>query len=335
MKLVVYGNQDLETLEKWCVEIFSAVPNYQKPVLEYKEMPFDNTNYPGLWKIAPIKDEDHLIFVWTLDNFDPVYKSNPSKYYSHIFGFEGRDSLLSLLIDEGLALTLWAGGRTEMKLFTKFTINIKLTKKGLENYKDVVAYVFKYLQLVKKAGPSKELFEDLKNTKHLKFDYQDKQRPLDMAVDLALNLQQYAIEDAIRVEHLFEEYQPELLQKTIDSFGLENLRIVLKSKSLEKECDQVNKWYQAKYKSEPFPKEIVELYENPAIEPKFSKKKLGLPPKNPFIPQNFELLAKDVKDLPEYPTKIRSSEFSEVYFKQDNHFKLPKTDIKVKLYTNE
>ena len=47
--------------------------------------------------------------MWFLDNMVPRYVSNPHKYISHLLGHEGENSLLALLIEEGLALELTAG----------------------------------------------------------------------------------------------------------------------------------------------------------------------------------------------------------------------------------
>ena len=52
-------------------------------------------------------------------------------YFSHLFGHEGENSLLSYLISEGLALELSAGGDHELWAFSTFLIEITLTKKGL------------------------------------------------------------------------------------------------------------------------------------------------------------------------------------------------------------
>ncbi len=38
----------------------------------------------------------------------PHFRSNPHKYITHLFGHEGENSLLALLIEEGLALELGA-----------------------------------------------------------------------------------------------------------------------------------------------------------------------------------------------------------------------------------
>lgn len=51
----------------------------------------------------------------------------PDDYLSHIFGHEGKNSLLSLLIDEGLAVELASYSENCMNLFTIIGFKISLT----------------------------------------------------------------------------------------------------------------------------------------------------------------------------------------------------------------
>jgi insulysin len=68
------------------------------------------------------------------------------------------------------------------------------------------------------------------------------------------------------------------------------LNIMLRSKSLEKETDQQEKWYGTKYKVEEFPASLLEKINNPKID--FKRKVLDLPPENNLIPKNFDILPK-------------------------------------------
>lgn len=72
------------------------------------------------------------------------YREGPLKYFSHLFGHEGENSLLSYLKQEDYAMELSAGGDSELGILSDFAIKIVLTQKGLQNYKKVLAAVFKY-----------------------------------------------------------------------------------------------------------------------------------------------------------------------------------------------
>ena len=102
------------------------------------------------------------------------HESQPLNYFTHLFGHEGENSLLSYLISEGLALALEAGGDHEMSSFSSFMVNITLTKVGLENYEKVVEAVFQYAQRVRDAGPQIKIVEECRDLGVMKFQFADK-----------------------------------------------------------------------------------------------------------------------------------------------------------------
>ena len=79
---------------------------------------------------------------WILPCYEKEHTSQPLNYMSHLFGHEGENSLLSYLISKGLALELSAGGDHELASYSNLTVEIVLTKKGLENYESVIEAVF-------------------------------------------------------------------------------------------------------------------------------------------------------------------------------------------------
>ena len=82
-------------------------------------------------------DKDELVIYWVLPNCQKEYKSQPLQYLSHLFGHEGKHSILSYLKKEGLALSLQAGCGHELDIQSDFHIRISLTQKGLFNYDEV------------------------------------------------------------------------------------------------------------------------------------------------------------------------------------------------------
>jgi insulysin len=91
---------------------------------------------------VPIKDKDILSLYWFLPYVQREYKTQPLKYHSNLFGHEGENSLLSYLIAEGLALELSSSYDHELFHFSTFSVDVTLTKKGLENIERVIEAVF-------------------------------------------------------------------------------------------------------------------------------------------------------------------------------------------------
>ena len=253
-----------------------------------------------------------------MEDLNPFYKSNPAKYVSNLMGHEGKNSLLSFLIDEGLALSLSAGHMNEKGMFSRFLVSITLTEKGLENYEEVCRIVFQYVKMLKETGVQERVFTELKDILKFKFDFKDKENPMTYTTHLSNFMQYYPYEDVVRLPFLLEEYKPDLFQSFIDRLTVDNMRVGLFSKSVEDECDQTEKWYGTPYSCKPFTEEFKQMFENPGIM-KSSKSSLILdvPPQNRFIPQRFDIKAKEkvAIERQEYPEMIYHSDKLEIWFK--------------------
>ena len=187
MDLVISGKHSIKQLEEWAVEKFGdvvdkgvEVPDYKKPVLPYTE-----ANLGQIVKFQPIKDKDTLEISFILPYVEDQYKSNPLKYFAHLLGHEGENSLLSYLKKEDYALDIYAGGYSHTVSYSDMGVVITLTQKGLENYQKVIAAVFKYTQRLVEVGPQPWVFEELRSVGQMQFDFIEKDDPLDYASELA------------------------------------------------------------------------------------------------------------------------------------------------------
>jgi insulysin len=118
MKLVVYGQDDIDRLSKFVEEQFNEVKDHQFGKFKILEHPFGEKALGKLIKLVPVKDKRVLELTWFLPDQSPSYKYSPSKYVSHILGHEGKGSLLSFLISQGLATALSAGGSDSYECYS-------------------------------------------------------------------------------------------------------------------------------------------------------------------------------------------------------------------------
>jgi insulysin len=193
MKLVVSGKHSLEQLEQWVVAMFSEVENKDVvvPNLGLPKMPYDQDNLGTIQRFKPIQDKDKLMIYWILPYCEKEYKTQPLRYFSHLFGHEGENSLLSYLAQEGYALGLSAGEDHEMGIYSDFYLDIALTKKGLENYEKVAQAVFKYAQRLVETGPQNFVHEECKTLGKIKFDFADKGEAIRYCINLASRMQNF------------------------------------------------------------------------------------------------------------------------------------------------
>lgn len=328
MKLVLYGNESIEEIEKKAIDFFSPIIDQKIGSIEYKEMPFISENLAKIYFVKSIRNSEKLKVVWYVENLRPYFKSNPASYITFLIGHEGKNSLLSYLIDEDLALELSAGFSTEMNLFSTIEVSIKLTKKGLDNYLEVCEILFKYLQMLKEKGVQKYIFEEKKYINELKFDFKEKEKPDGYVIPLSSNMQIFPIENILNHNFLLEEFQPEIIKKFLDQMLLENMRIYVISESFEN-LDSTEPIYGTQYTEKNFGPEIINIFNNPALNPKKTKKKLDLPIANLFLPKN---LSQKEEISTEFPEKILTTNQSEVFFKKDNKFLTPKSNIHLRVF---
>ena len=321
MNLCVYSKKPMEELVKFVEELFSKVPkieNFKKP--KYDEvMPYDETNLKYLYKIMPIKNVDQIAFEWYLP-FCENYYANPLTYLAHVLGHEGPNTLTSSLFKDNLCNSLLAGPTNKSNTYMTFSISTSLTKKGLKNFKEVILRVLKYVKIIQGQKINERFFKDLKNVYQLKFDYKNKLSPSKATERYVSLLMDYKPEDVLFAGNIFKEYNEPLIRKYLDLLTLDNLNIYFISNSFEKECNLTEKWYGSKYCKEKIniTEEEINAYDCGHV--------LDYPPKNKFIPNNFDIFPFS-NTTERFPKKIIDEKNCEVWYLQDKIFKKPKAYI--------
>lgn len=113
------------------------------------EHPYNENTIGKFIKIVPVKDRRVLDLSWVVNNYGSSYKYSPAKYVSYILGNEGKGSLLSFLIAEGLATSLSAGGADSFDCYSEFEVSVSLTDKGVQNINEVIRYVLYFIKMLK------------------------------------------------------------------------------------------------------------------------------------------------------------------------------------------
>ena len=323
MYLIVYSKLPLDNSIKLVEDYFSLVPkreNYVFPRFD-KIKPYNKDILGYFYKIVPVKDEDKINFTWYLP-FCENYYAKPLKFLSSLFGHEGPNTITSFLKRDNYITDLVSSEKNYEKTFSTFELEVTLTEKGFDNYKEVILLILKYIKAIQEKKINERYFNENKNITQLKFDFKDKMEPIDFTEKYAEYFMLYKPEDVFTGDTLFKEYNEELIKKYLNLLNLDNLNIYFESQSLEEECDLTEKWYGTKYSKEKITitKEEINSYK--------CDYNFDYPPENKFCPQNLDVLP-TVENAPKYPEKIISEENCNVWFLQDNEFKLPRGRIKV------
>lgn len=323
MSLVVYGSESIEELEEMVNGNFLQIED--KEVMKSEFHGVKAVKEPGITKLVPVKDNKAVRFVWTVESCSKYYETKPDGYLGHLLGHEGKGSVLSVLKSAGLAEELYSFYNEDFSFCSFFTVEVKLTEKGLRCYEDVVEIVFAYLQLIKQEQPQEYVFNELKQVAWAEFLFRNKKDPYGYCQKLCSRLTRFPPQQVITGPELYTKFDTEVIKKLTDSLQFNNLQIFLVSQNYEKSLLDQEHYFGTYYKYEPVSDQLKSKILNPRV---FD---LSLPVPNPYIPDTFEVLP---GSLSKYPEKIKESSQLTLFYKQDNKFLVDKVYGQLVIHCN-
>lgn len=332
MALAVLGSESLDELEVYVREIFSDVPNYNFPDLySSAPVPFDCSVMGTVTQVVPINNLNEIKLLWIWPSVVGLYETKPQRYLSHLIGHEGKGSILSMLRNLNYATELSAGSEGyQYKNYSGFFIHIDLTEQGLAEYLQVIRIVGAYLNLVKVSGVQDWIFQESKLMCEAEFQYKSKSQPLSLVSSLSRDMHRYPAEHILDGPDLIVRFDPEKINEFLSLMTPDNCRVYLLSQSFSGSTDLTSRWYGTQYKIDAFTSEIVEALSVKEFQhPTFS---LHLPPMNPYIPTNLEVLPEGPEALPQL---IYNEKGQFVWHKQDDTFKRNKMIGLLNIETND
>lgn len=321
MSLAVLGKESLDELEELVTSLFEPVKNKKVDAPVWEEHPFTEKQFSTCTYVKPVKDIRNLNIVFPCPDTRHLYKTAPSSYLSHLLGHEGPGSILSVLKNLGWSSSLVAGSRPSPRGFGFFAVVVDLTEEGMEHVNDIIALIFQYINLIKKEGITKWIFDENAKIGKMIFRFKDKESPRNYISTLVHYLQEYPLDDALTGPYLVSDWQPELIKDILNNFTPNNIRVAVLAKNLNVELDSEERWYGTKFKTEPIKKSVLDYWNGIGLHDE-----LKIPERNSLIPDNFDLYPND-DDINDLPQIIEDNALMRVWFKQDDIFKLPKANL--------
>ena len=227
--------------------------------------------------------------IWAFPAMQGKYRSKPHSYLGHLLGHEGKHSVFAVLKKYGLALGISAGLRTNAKQFSLFSVTVLLTEKGVERVETVLEVFFAYVCMLKATGPQNWVFEELKLISDLEFRYKSKENAMQYVHVLASSMQKHPPKDVISALNLVIDYSPEEISELVELLTPKNAIVFLIGKNNSDESWETEKWYVPEYKITKMTEELTEKLTNSSFsDPEI---RLDYPPKNHFLPTEFNILA--------------------------------------------
>lgn len=323
MKLVLLGRHDLDELEQLAIAKFSQIVNKKKIAPSFQgEILRKGHELGAIYTFKPVKEVRNLELCFPIPECDPFWRSQPSHYISHLIGHEGQGSILSYLKKQGWVLYLGAGGSNASPGTDFFKINMELTLTGCQCWQRIVEVIFAYINILKKEGIQKWIFEELRLTSEAQFRYKERSPASRFTSSTAGKLHSPIEKRYILGSSIPREFRREEIEKVLDALNYENFRVALADPALTGECE-TEKYYGTSYRLERLPKDLLQ---NCSPDSPIHIAELHLPIKNNFIPENFDTHRKDISSRITRPTLIKSTDMTRLWHKKDDTFWVPKAN---------
>jgi secreted Zn-dependent insulinase-like peptidase len=314
MTLAVVGKEPLSTLKEWARKKFSGIPNTGKTRLESDVPLFTPGKLPARVNIEPIKDRRNLSLNFPVPSVEKHVRSKPTQYISHLLGHEGPGSLLSLLKQKGWSDGLSAGLGVSLPKSATVNVSVKLTPAGLEHVNEIVAYVFRYIDMIRTSGVSKWTFDEQQQLGELHFLYAEKMEPISLARSLASDFHLTPSDQLLREPYALDEFDPALIQEYLSYMRPDNMLLTVSAKGLD--TDRRTDWYSVDYSIQSIDDKTLAAWTSPPRDPS-----LALPGPNNFVPRNLALKTSD--EAGDVPEMIETRPGFELWHQLDTEFGLP------------
>lgn len=276
MALVMLSPASIDTQLAWCDRFFSAIPDRRldPPALSVPLYRLDDLGIRI--QIKPVKETRKLALTFPLPSVDALYDKKPLTFLSHLIGYEGEGSLLSLLKGRGWVNQLAAGGGISGANFKDFGVSFGLTPLGLDHVDEIIAALFGYLKLIERDGVQAWRYDEKRNVLESAFRFQERGRALDTVSGLVLNLFSYAPDDLLHGDYMMREFDEPLIRRFLAKLTPHNLRVTIQAPEVS--TDRLARWYQTPYGVATITEAEKIRWQQSQPDPA-----LHLPAPNPFI----------------------------------------------------
>jgi len=320
MKLAIISNIPMQNLFDIANKYFSDIPTRKVNIPSISKV-FRRAlkNQFRLLRVKTIKDIRSLEIDFPTIRLKDYQDSKPAGIIGSLIGHEGKGSLLSKLKEEGLVLSLSAGGGSSHPDINSFGISVSLTPKGLHNYERILHLIFNYIRMIREHGVEEYTFKENQTMAQINFDWKNPDEGMGFVAAKAALLHDYSLENVETLPFLLTKYDPDAYKALLDTLILENALVVLSHKNAV--TDKTAPYYDAAYSLEMVGGDVFEkLKRDSKISGIFYQTKNG------FIPHNLRL----VEDAPHL---IRQDDLAKVWFLYDHKFKQPKIGLMFQIET--
>ena len=247
MTLAIITNEPLDYVKnKIILSKFNLIEN--KNLKHYDKNDVEFIKEPKFVLMNSISDLDELRLYWNVNSYYDNYNWSPLSYISHLLGNEEDNTIYSILMDLGYIQSISTGMSYSNRKFGVFSINIKLTELGFNNYEQVIDIIYKYIELLLDPN-NKKVLDELYNDYYKVFNFNAnnfvKYSPIDRIFniigtfnDINIIPSMILIKDT-QYRELFKDIYDNFMT-TVKQLNKDNCVVVLKSQKANNFCQPCN-----------------------------------------------------------------------------------------------
>ncbi|MFT7532491.1 MAG: insulysin [Gammaproteobacteria bacterium] len=320
MTLAVVGRQSLDELEDYVRNRFKNIARTNASRFVAEQTLFKASDLPILQQIKPLKERRSLTLSFEVPSSQEFYRSKPLYHLSNLLGHEGVGSLLHVLKGQGWAKSLSAGPSTGDSAQQLFEVSVSLTPLGELHIEEIGALVFRQISNVRDHGMQAWRFDEQRKQSETAFKFSEKPDASHRATALSSRMQDYPWQEVLFAPYRFDFFDIELTNKYIDLLLPERTIVTMVSPTVT--TDQVEEGFATEFSISSLPAKYLTAWKSAPVE---LSALLKLPERNPFLPENLELVANE--NSATRPEKLISKEGLELWHYNDSEFGAPRSNF--------
>ncbi|MEA1064125.1 pitrilysin [Erwinia sp. HR93] len=320
MKAVIYGKQPLPQLANIAAQSYGRIENRNIAAPAITVPVVTDAQKGEIIHYIPAQPRKVIRVEFRIENNSAAFRSKSDELISYLIGNRSENTLSDWLQKQGLAEDVRASADPNTSgNGGVFSIAVSLTDKGLQNRDRVVAAIFSYLSLLREKGIDKRYFDELANVLDLDFRYPTITRDMSYVEWLADTMLQVPVPHILDAANIADRYDPKAIQMRLAMMTPDNARIWFISP--DEPHNKMAYFVNAPYQVDKITPSRLARWRDAA-----QKIHLALPALNPYIPDDFTLIAP--QKAYSHPSLLVNEAGLRVFYMPSQHFASePRADI--------
>lgn len=285
MKAVIYSDKPLAEMAHVAVKTFGRVTDHQTSQPD-TTVPLVTAKQQGIViHYVPVSPMKLLKIDFPIDNNSDQFRSKTDTLIGYLIDNRTGNTLSDWLQKQGLADAIHT--RVEPMVYRNgglFSVSISLTDKGLEQYDTVIAAVFSYIDTLRKEGIGRRYFDEMSHVLAIDFRYFSLPRDMDYIEWLSDMMLRVPVAHILDANWIADRFNSDAITARLNAMTPQNARIWLISPDAPH--NKTAYFVDAPYRVDTVTQTLFNQWQHRAAQIK-----LSLPALNPYIPDDFSLIA--------------------------------------------